>query len=94
MGLKSTTRVPKAGRHNDNRQQQTVIEGAEGVQTGHPEFEKVVWYREPHLRKLYFMLFFLFIASVTRATTAIWSALPNRWTPGTPTFPRPATPAS
>lgn len=65
MGLKSTIKGLKAGGHNDNRPQQTVIENEEDVHAGQPQFEKVVWWREPHLRKLYFMSIFLFIASAT-----------------------------
>lgn len=30
-----------------------------------PRFEKVTWYKEPHLRKLYFLSIFLLIASAT-----------------------------
>src|SRR5688572_33407451 len=30
-----------------------------------PRFEKVTWYKEPHLRKLYFLSLFLLIASAT-----------------------------
>ncbi|KAF7546540.1 hypothetical protein G7046_g9272 [Stylonectria norvegica] len=30
-----------------------------------PNFEKVTWYKEPHLRKLYFMCIFLLVASAT-----------------------------
>ena len=30
-----------------------------------PQFERVVWYREPGLRKLYFYAFILCIASAT-----------------------------
>jgi MFS family permease len=30
-----------------------------------PRFEKVIWYKEPHLRKLYFLIIFLLIASAT-----------------------------
>ncbi|KAJ6438127.1 MFS hexose transporter [Purpureocillium lavendulum] len=30
-----------------------------------PQFEKVNWYREPHLRRLYFLSFFLLIGSAT-----------------------------
>jgi MFS family permease len=30
-----------------------------------PKFEKVTWYREPHLRKLYLLSFFLLIGSAT-----------------------------
>jgi len=30
-----------------------------------PHFERVVWYKEPHLRKLYFLTIFLLIASAT-----------------------------
>lgn len=35
------------------------------VQADAPRFERVIWYREPHLRKLYFMSLFLLIASAT-----------------------------
>lgn len=30
-----------------------------------PRFEKVTWYKEPHLRRLYFLIIFLLIASAT-----------------------------
>lgn len=30
-----------------------------------PRFEKVTWYKEPHLRKLYFMSIFLLVGSAT-----------------------------
>ena len=30
-----------------------------------PKFEKVIWYKEPNLRKLYFWVFILMIASAT-----------------------------
>lgn len=30
-----------------------------------PEFEKVTWYKEPQLRKLYFLCIFLLVASAT-----------------------------
>lgn len=30
-----------------------------------PKFEKVIWYKEPHLRKLYFLTIFLLVGSAT-----------------------------
>lgn len=47
----------KALKHHDH-----VVEEA---QAGAPEFQRVTWYKEPHLRKLYLMSFFLLIASAT-----------------------------
>ena len=38
---------------------------AEAAQAEAPEFEKVVWYREPHLRRLYCLSIFLLVGSAT-----------------------------
>lgn len=37
----------------------------EVAQAQAPRFEKVIWYKEPHLRKLYTLMVFLLIASAT-----------------------------
>ncbi|CAK7237098.1 hypothetical protein SBRCBS47491_009861 [Sporothrix bragantina] len=66
MGLVSAVKGLKASSRSGDQPQQVVVMGEDdGTHAGQPEFEKVVWYREPHLRKLYFMFFFLFIASAT-----------------------------
>ncbi|RCI16980.1 hypothetical protein L249_3077 [Ophiocordyceps polyrhachis-furcata BCC 54312] len=44
--------------HNDNEEQKE-------SSTDAPRLEPVTWYREPHLRKLYFSCFFLLIGSAT-----------------------------
>ncbi|KAH7323059.1 general substrate transporter [Stachybotrys elegans] len=36
-----------------------------GPTTESPQFEKVIWYKEPHLRKLYLLSIFLLVASAT-----------------------------
>ncbi|CAM1501372.1 Fc.00g105340.m01.CDS01 [Cosmosporella sp. VM-42] len=50
-----------AGLSAPGHQKETV----ERTQAEAPEFEKVTWYKEPHLRKLYFMCIFLLVASAT-----------------------------
>lgn len=40
-------------------------ENVDLAQAEAPRFEKVTWYKEPHLRKLYFLSIFLMIASAT-----------------------------
>lgn len=40
-------------------------ENLEVVRAEAPKFEKVIWYKEPHLRKLYFLSIFLLVGSAT-----------------------------
>lgn len=48
-----------------SRVQATVQDNLDIAQAEAPRFEKVTWYKEPHLRKLYFLTIFLLIASAT-----------------------------
>jgi MFS family permease len=41
------------------------LSGAENAQADAPHFEKVTWYKEPHLRKLYSLSIILLVASAT-----------------------------
>lgn len=44
---------------------QKVADNIQVAQAEAPRFEKVYWTKEPHLRKLYFLIIFLMIASAT-----------------------------
>lgn len=59
MGLAATASAPK------HIIQSNVEENIEIARAEAPRFEKVTWYKEPHLRKLYFLSIFLLIASAT-----------------------------
>lgn len=50
----------RRGVHSSNGQ--TTLDAARDTA---PKFEKVTWYKEPHLRKLYILSIFLLIASAT-----------------------------
>ena len=45
--------------------QHAIKENVDAAQADAPHFERVVWYREPHLRKLYTLSLFLLVASAT-----------------------------
>jgi sugar porter (SP) family MFS transporter len=45
--------------------QEHVAENLEHARNDAPNFEKVIWYKEPHLRKLYFLSIFLLVGSAT-----------------------------
>ena len=47
------------------RIQANVDENLDIAQAEAPIFEKVTWYKEPHLRRLYFLTIFLLVASAT-----------------------------
>lgn len=43
----------------------SVEESTDIARADAPQFERVTWYKEPHLRKLYFLSTFLLIGSAT-----------------------------
>ena len=45
--------------------QEHVAENLENARHDAPNFEKVTWYKEPHLRQLYFLSIFLLVGSAT-----------------------------
>jgi MFS family permease len=45
--------------------QATIEENIDIARAEAPKFEKVIWYKEPHLRKLYFFSIFLLVGSAT-----------------------------
>jgi hypothetical protein len=45
--------------------QATVEENLDIARAEAPKFERVIWYKEPHLRKLYFFSIFLLVGSAT-----------------------------
>lgn len=47
------------------RREQTHADANANIVVEPPKFERVTWYREPHLRKLYLLSFFLLIGSAT-----------------------------
>lgn len=48
-----------------NLVQEQVSENIHAAQADAPRFEKVTWYKEPHLRQLYFLSIFLLVGSAT-----------------------------
>ena len=48
-----------------NLVQASAVEQLDAVREQAPKFEKVTWYKEPHLRKLYFLSIFLLVGSAT-----------------------------
>jgi Na+/melibiose symporter-like transporter len=48
-----------------NLVQEQVSENIHVAQAEAPRFEKVTWYKEPHLRQLYFLSIFLLVGSAT-----------------------------
>jgi sugar porter (SP) family MFS transporter len=49
----------------NNEAKREIVHNRDVAQAEAPRFEKVTWYKEPHLRKLYGMSIFLLIASAT-----------------------------
>lgn len=45
--------------------QSKIQENIDHARADAPHFEEVTWYKEPHLRKLYFLSIFLLVASAT-----------------------------